>query len=89
MPRPHWYEPVLRLLAEQPPETVSVTLTVADLEVLAAGPLPTTAYIRSYWWRNEPGYAPHHFAAIGWRVAHMRGRPLAITFGRLPPDTTA
>ena len=89
MPQPHWSAPLLAFLAEQPPETASVTLTFAEVEVLVGGELPVIARTRYYWWGQTSGTMGPRLAAIGWRVAHARGRPPAFTFVRLPPDTSA
>ncbi len=88
MLRPHWYEPVLRFLAEQPPEATSVALTFPQVEVLIGSELPVIARTRHYWWGHTSGTMGPRLAAIGWRVAHVRGRPLTVTFERLPSDTT-
>ena len=84
----HWYEPLLAFLAEQPPETTCVTLTLNELEVLAGQSLPVSSAIRTYWWRWKQGAMRPHLVAIGWQVVQARGRPLVITFGRQPADTS-
>ena len=84
---PRWYEPLLTFLAQQQPETASVTLTFADLEVLVGRPLPARAVSRSYWRHRKPGGMGHRLAALGWRVGPFgRGQTSAITFVRLQPD---
>ena len=80
---PHWSEPLVVLLAEQPADTTSVTLTIAELMMLAGGRLPAMAETRSYWWTPKSGSMVNRLAAIGWRAAHVRGRPLALTFERV------
>ena len=89
MPHVHWYEPVLRFLAAQPPETTRVVLTFTQVAALVDGELPVNARTRHYWWGHTSGTMGPRLAAIGWRVAHMRGCPATFTFVRLPPDTTA
>ena len=89
MPHAHWYEPVLRFLAAQPPETTDVVLTYAQMAALVGGELPVNARTRHYWWGHTSGTMGPHLTAIGWRVAHVRGRPATFTFKRQPPDTTA
>ncbi len=86
---PHWYDPLLSFLAEQPAETTSVMLTVAELTTLVEGRLPANAMTRSYWWHRKPSSVSVDLTAIGWRVIHMRGRPLAITFVRQSSDRSA
>ncbi len=81
---PRWYDALLTLLAEQPPEVATVTLTLVEIEALAAGPLPPSARTRGYWWDGGAKAMSHRLAAIGWRVAHVRGRPLTLTFVRRP-----
>ncbi len=85
----HWSDPLLRLLAEQPAETTSVTLTYAELAALAGGPLPPSGVIRGYWWNRRSGQMGHRVAVIGWRVGRVRGRPPTITFVRQPPAGSA
>ena len=89
MARARWYEPLLAFLAEQPPETTSVTLAFAQVEALVGGELPVIARTRYYWWGQISGTMGPRLAVIGWRVAHVRGRPATITFVRLPSDTSA
>ena len=86
---PRWFDPLLAFLAEQPPETVTVTLALDELLAFAAGPAPRGALTRGYWRGRQPGTVGHRLAAIGWRTQSMRGRPLTITFVRQPPATSA
>ena len=85
---PHWYDPLLTFLAAQPAETASVTLTLAEVETLVNREVPPIALTRGYWWDHGPRSMGEHLAA-GWRVAHVRGRPVIITFARLPPEAPA
>ncbi len=89
MPRTHWYDPLLSFLAEQPPGTTSVMLTVAELTTLVGSRLPMRAMTRSCWHIHKDEEASAHVVAVGWRVASMHGRPLVLTFERQQPDTTA
>ncbi len=86
---PHWYEPILTFLAAQPAATGSVTLPFAEVAALA-GELPSArARTRAFWWDRRPHSIGAGLAVCGWRVAHGLGRPPAITFERLPPETSA
>ena len=85
---PRWYVPLLAFLAAQPADTTRLTLTVAELEGLAGRSLPVTTATYGYWWQWKRGPLRSRLAAIGWQVAQARGRPLAVTFVRLPSDTS-
>ena len=85
---PRWYEPLLTFLAAQPADTVRVMLTLAELQVLAGRLLPVTTATYGYWWQWKRGPMRPRLAAIGWQVGQARGRPLAVTFVRLPPETS-
>ncbi len=88
MVRAQWFDPLLAFLAEQPPETTSVTLTVPAIAAIVGGDVPRAGLIRGYWrGRGKQSIGPR-LAAIGWQVAHVRGRPATITFERLPPETS-
>ena len=89
MRRTRWYEPVLCFLAEQPRETTSGALTYTQVEALVDGEMPIISRTRYYWWGHTSGTMGPRLAAIGWRVAHVRGRPPTITFERQLPDTIA
>ena len=87
MAHTRWFDPLLAFLAEQPPETTSVTRTLAELEALAGRPLPASTVSRPYWRQQQPGGMGRRLAARGWRAGSFgRGHALAITFVRLPPD---
>ena len=83
---PPWYDPLPTFLAEQPPETVCLTLTYAELEGLADGPLPVGTMTRYYWWSAARSGVVLRLARVGWRVGSIRGQPMVITFVRLPRD---
>ena len=76
---PHWSDPLVAFLATQPPDSSTVTLTLAELAELAAGPLPAGAATRAYWWRSR-GAPRRRLAAIGWRVAHVDRSAEMLTF---------
>ena len=88
---PQWYEPLFALLAEQPPGSTTLTLTFDELEALAAGPLPPSAFLRSYWRNRSPKSMGARLRAAGWWVTQLQPGDSAptITFARLPPDTIA
>ncbi len=89
MAHARWYEPLLTFLAEQPPGTLSVILTLTELEALAVQPLPASAMTRSYWRNRKNGAMGARLAARGWRVGPFgRGPTSMITFIRLPSDTS-
>ncbi len=87
MARTIWYEPLLAFLAEQPPETVRVTLTFAELEALADGSLPSGAAGRSYWRQTNPRGMGTRLKVVGWRLQRWQREPVPLlTFERVPPD---
>src|SRR5215207_3558293 len=81
------YQPLADFLAAQPPETVTVTLTLAELAQLLGRPVPPSASTRA-WWGNHPSSrrAPA-WLAVGWRTQppRLRQLPMRITFTRVPP----
>ena len=79
-----WFEPLLTLLAEQPPDTPTLTLTLVEIEALAQGPLPAGAAARGYWQRHVADGLGRQMAAIGWRVRRFHRYPTAVTFVRVP-----
>ena len=89
MPHVRWDAPLRTFLAEQPPETPSVALTLVDVETLVGGAVPPTGRTRGYWWDRGPRSMGQRLAVIGWRVTQVRVHPPTITFVRLPSDTTA
>src|SRR5215208_5204705 len=88
---PTRYQPLADFLAGQPPETVTVALTLPEVEALLGEPLPRAAATAS-WWANARS-APHAAAclAAGWRARRVRLRrpPGTVTFVRATADTTA
>ena len=85
-PAPPKYQPLADYLAAVPAETVTVTLTLPEVEALLGSPLPPSAGTLS-WWANTAG-PPHARAwlAAGWHVAAcaLRSQPSAITVARGP-----
>src|SRR6266545_3010887 len=78
-------------LAAQPPATVSVTLTLAEIEAILGEPLPRGAVTRQWWYntRNK-GLMPISMTAR-WQVTQVLMRTVnqTITFTRMAPDTIA
>ena len=91
MLRARWYDPLLTFLAEQPAETTSITLTFAEVAACVGAPLSAFAATRTFWCDRKPRSVGAGLAVFGWRVAHVHGRPLTITFVRcvVPLDTPA
>ena len=84
-----WFDPVLVLPAEQPPDTITVTLTLAEIEALLGKRLPLSARVHGWWLRRSPqaGYR-RLLTPLGWTVGavHRRRAVQAIT---LPWQTGA
>ena len=78
-----WFDRLLALLAEQPRTTTTVTLSLADLDALASGPLPAGTATQSYWWGHA---VRRRLAAIGWCVASVSRRSRTVTFTRIDPS---
>ncbi len=77
------------VLAAQPPEMTRVTITFAEVAVLAGVPIPDAAYAHAYWLRSERSALRRRLRAAGWRIAGMHeGVDAAITFVRLPSATS-
>ncbi len=94
---PHWSDPLLTLLAEQPPETTTLTLTLDEVAALVGASLPRSVASRSYWRLRAPKAMGARLRAAGWWVAQFepRGPTATITFIRyeltpraLPPDNS-
>ena len=86
MPSP--YQPLADYLAAQPPETVSITLTLAEVAAVVGTPLPAAVWTRT-WWSNFPRRpaATRPWAAAGWWVqdTDMRSATPTVTFVRVHP----
>ena len=81
------YQPLADYLAAQPAAVTSLTLTVAEIEVIIGAPLLVSARARQWWtnlWSESQSRA---WREAGWRVTGraFRATPPTITFGRLPP----
>ena len=76
---PHWYDPLLVFLADQPPETVSVTLTLDEVAVLVGAPFPRGAFTRGYWHARGPNAVGQRLRAAGWWVTKVQPRGTATT----------
>ena len=77
-----WFDPLLARLAEQPPDTLTVTLTLDELEALASEPMPARAITHVYWQRH--GSAPRQrLAAIGWSMVRINRQVRTLTFARI------
>ena len=77
-----WFEPLLALLGEQPPDTTTVTLTLGDLEALTRGLVPADVVTERYW----QGYASTvrgQLATIGWSMVRLNRRSRTLTFARI------
>ncbi len=84
-----WDATLFALLAAQPVETTSVTITLEELAAFAGGPIADAAYGRSYWSGHGPGTLGRRIRLAGWRVAEMHeGIHATITFVRQPSDTS-
>ena len=83
---PSRYQPLADFLATQPPETVSVTLTLAEIERIVGVPLPAIASTQA-WWTNYPTLRhARAWLAAGWRTQSPQTRrlPVRISFVRAP-----
>ncbi len=81
---PHWSDPLLALLAEQPPDTTTLTLSLAEVTALVGTSLPPSAKARGYWHARGPKAMGQRLRAVGWWVAQVecRGTATMITFMR-------
>jgi hypothetical protein len=79
-------------LVGQPPRTMTVTLTLAEIEQVIGWPLPAAASTQTWWWgkqdRRRP--QPRPWVTAGWQVVRvaMRTVPPAVTFARMALDST-
>ena len=76
-----WFDPLIALLAAQPPDTTTVTLTLGDLEALASRPLPAGAATHTYWQGQVS--VRRRLVAIGWRMARINRQSRTLTFARI------
>jgi hypothetical protein len=88
------YGPLVASLVALPPETASVTLTLAEVEAIIGAPLPPSARTRAWWWHAAHARQPRAWHRVGWRVESVRSwsggyRQWEVTFIRTAPDTIA
>ena len=88
------YAPVATFLAERPRDTVTVTLTLSEIEQLFGQPLPAGAFTRAWWTaRRDRDRQLRPWVVVGWRVVTtaMRTVPPTVTFVRvtMPPQPRA
>ncbi len=88
MPSP--YAPLATLLANQPLGTATVTLTLAEIEVVLGRAVPVSAWARGWWLGTKDKGRPRPWVAAGWRVTQvsMRQVPPTVTFARASADST-
>ena len=67
-----WFAPLLALLADQPPDTATVMLTLGELEALTSGPLPAAAATQTYWYAGASAPS-QRLATIGWSCSDAPG----------------
>jgi hypothetical protein len=83
---PSKYAPLAAFLAAQPPETITVTLTCAEIETLIGAPLPRAAGDPTWWGNMADGRAQAQaWLSTGWRTTRVMlgtGIP-TITFARM------
>ncbi len=88
---PSRYQPLGNYLAGQPPERVTVTLTLDEVAALIGQRLPPSAQT-SMWWANT--LSRNHarvWLVAGWRVRLLvlRTNTPTVTFVRSSSDRTA
>ena len=82
------FQPLVDELAGQPADTVTLTLTLAEIETILGRPLPRFASTRG--WCMDLGRQAHQrrlVTAAGWTVSavHFRGPVPAVTFAKVLP----
>ena len=85
------YTPLGDYLTNQPSETTTVMLTLAEVEQVLGRVLPAGAWARGWWQVVQDQGRPRPWVAVGWRVAQvlMRQAPPTITFTRIASDSIA
>src|SRR5215211_2272314 len=85
---PTSYQPLVDFLSRQPPETTTVTLTLAEVEGLLGVPLPEGAWTRLWWLAGGPPGVVRPWVAVGWRVTRtsLQTTPTTVTFARRAVD---
>ena len=88
MPRPKSsrYQRLADYLAAQPGD--EVRLNFAQIEALLGAPLPTSAYVRNWWWsKGAKRLAAQPWRAAGWEATlTQRADEWRVTFRRRPAD---
>ena len=83
---PRKYDPLATYLAGLTAE--EMTLAFAAIEAILGAALPTSAWART-WWANTGGTPQARaWLGAGWRVAAVNFSLEAVTFARLPSDST-
>jgi len=87
---PPKYAPLAAYLTELAPTTMSVTLTLAEIERLIGDALPAAAWARSWWQIRQERGQPRPWRVAGWHVSgvSMRVAPSSVTFARVAADAT-
>ncbi len=88
---PSSYTPLAAYLAAQPPMTLTVTLTLEEIEQVLGKVLPAVARTRGWWKASGRWGQPRPWRALGWEVSatELRTVPPRITFARVSVDSTA
>jgi len=79
------YQPLADFLAAQRPETLTVTLTLSEIDALVAQPLPPSAHASGWWWNVLEKPHSQTWMDAGWRVvrAQVGQTPRLIIFQRV------
>jgi hypothetical protein len=81
------YQPLGDYLAALPPGTMSITLTVPEIEAIVGEPLPVGAATAAWWINTRSSSQGRAWLDAGWRVqVRLRQTPAVATFVRA--DTT-
>ncbi len=62
---PSSYVPLAALLTSQPPATLTVTLTLAEIEQVIGRALPAAAWTRGWWQSTKDKGRPRPWVAAG------------------------
>lgn len=78
------YGAVNRVLAQLPPELLSVAFSFAEIETLIGARLPESAWRATFWSSSSNGVARGNWGSLGWkgRVSRLNGG--SVTFTRVP-----
>ena len=77
------FQPLVAELVGQPADTVTLTLTLAEIETILGRPLPRFASTRGWWMdRGRQAHQRRLLTAAGWMVSavHFRGPVPTVTF---------